>query len=482
MTAPTRTRATAVTVDTVSSAGESDMATRAQLLAEFAQRLQFEDVPTEIMARAKLHILDILGIGLAASDMEYARMIVETVRSWGGYPQSTVLRYGDRLPTPSVVLANGSFTHGLDFDDTHAESITHASSCVVPPALALGEACHADGKAMLTAAVVGYEVIARIGAAAPGGFHHQGYHATPICGTFAAGMVAGKLMGLPAPALAHTLGVCGSQAAGLQAFLDDGSWTKRLHPGWAGHSGVVAAQLASRGFQAPKTVLEGRFGLFATHVGSDAFDPERLTRGLGQEWETARIAFKPYPVCHFSHASMDAALSLQHEYQLQPADIFSGEALVPEHIVPIVCEPLVDKHAPMTTYGALFSLPFCVATNLVHGQARLEHFTPEALQDQDVLGLTARIGYRVESWPRFPQYFSGGMRLTLRDGRTVERRETTNRGHPDNPMPAAEVQEKFRDNALRALPAPRVEAIIDTVQRLETLSSVAELAALCVAS
>ena len=146
------------------------MGTASEGLAAFAEQLKFEDIPSNVIARVKLHILDILGIGLAASDMEFARIVVETVRAWGGTPQSTVLRYGDRLPVPSAVLANGSFTHGLDFDDTHAESITHASTCVVPPALAVGEALHVHGKGLLTAAVIGYEVITRIGAAAPGAF------------------------------------------------------------------------------------------------------------------------------------------------------------------------------------------------------------------------------------------------------------------------------------------------------------------------
>lgn len=457
------------------------MGTCAERLAAFAEGVKFEDIPAEVIGRVKLHLLDILGIGLAASDLEYARMVVDTARAWGGAPQSTVLRYGDRLPAPSAVLANGSFTHGLDFDDTHAASITHASTCVVPPALAVGEALHADGKALLTAAVLGYEVITRIGAAAPGAFHHHGFHATPICGAFAAGMVAGKLMGLAPQALVSTLGICGSQAAGLQAFLDDGSWTKRLHPGWAAHGGVIAAQLAARGFRGPKTVLEGRFGLYATHVGSAAFDAEVLTRGLGEDWQAARIAFKPYPVCHFSHASMDAALVLRQKYGVRPEDIEHGEVLVPEDIVPIVCEPLADKQTPTTTYGALFSLPFCAASNLVHGQARLDSFTEAALEDREVLAVAARIGYRVEPWPEFPHTFPGGLRLTLRNGQSVEWREPINRGHPDNPMPAAEVQDKFRHNAARALPADRLETIIGAVERLEDLPRVAELLALCVA-
>jgi 2-methylcitrate dehydratase PrpD len=178
---------------------------------------------------------------------------------------------------------------------------------------------------------------------------------------------------------------------------------------------------------------------------------------------------------------MDAALALRHKYQLRPEEVVSGAVLVPEAIVPIVCEPLADKQAPATTYGALFSLPFCVASNLVYGHARLDSFTETALGDQAVRALAAKIGYRVEPWPEFPQTFPGGLRLTLRDGRTIEWREPINRGHPDNPMPAAEVQEKFRDNARRALPAERVTAVITAVEHLEALPRVTDLMALCVA-
>jgi 2-methylcitrate dehydratase PrpD len=215
-------------------------------------------------------------------------------------------------------------------------------------------------------------------------------------------------------------------------------------------------------------------------VGQDAFDPQVLTRALGQEWEAARISFKPYPVCHFSHASMDAALALRQKYQLHPEDIVSGEVLVPEAIVPIVCEPLADKQAPTTTYGALFSLPFCVASNLLYGHARLDSFIETALRDQAVLATAAKIGYEVEPWPEFPHVFPGGLRLTLQDGRKLEWREPINRGHPDNPMQAHEVQEKFRDNARRALAAERLDAVIAVVERLETLPRVTELSALCV--
>jgi 2-methylcitrate dehydratase PrpD len=220
--------------------------------------------------------------------------------------------------------------------------------------------------------------------------------------------------------------------------------------------------------------------LYASHVGREAFDAERLSRGLGQEWEAARIAFKPYPVCHFSHASMDAALHLRQQYDLDPQAIVAGEVLVPEAIVPVVCEPLADKQAPTSTYGALFSLPFCVASNLLYGHARLDSFGETALRDQKVLETAAKIGYQVEPWPEFPQTFPGGLRLRLRDGQTIEWREPINRGHPDNPLRTDEVRAKFRDNAQRVLPAARLDAIMATLDQLDALPRVAELTRLCV--
>ncbi len=457
------------------------MGTVAQSLAEFAGSLRYEGIPREVISEIKPHILDALGIGLAASDLEYAHQILDVVRSWGGQPESTVMKYGDVLPMTSAVLANASFVHGLDFDDTHTESITHASACVVPTALAVGEKLRVDGKTLLAAAVAGYEVMTRIGLASPGGFHKHGYHATPICGTFAAGIIVGKLMGLPQEALANAMGICGSQAAGLQAFLDDGSWTKRLHAGWASHSGVVAAQLARSGFRGPATVIEGRYGILASHLGSGQFDPDRILRDLGKTWETSRISLKPYPVCHFSHATMDSARILMKEHSIKPEDIVAGEALVPEKIVSIVCEPLKEKQAPTDVYGALFSLPFCIATIAVHGKAGLDLFTESALKDEKVLSVAKKIRCQVASWPQFPRYFSGGLRLKLKDGREVEHLEPINRGNPDNAMEISEVRAKFSDNASRALPADRIERISDAIDRLENMPDVAELAAMLVA-
>ncbi|MFQ5896122.1 MAG: MmgE/PrpD family protein, partial [Nitrospinota bacterium] len=442
------------------------MSTLSDRLAAFAAGMSWQEIPPEVRGKAKLHILDALGVGLAAAELDFARAVAGMVREWGGKEEATVLRHGDRLPAPHAALANGSFIHGLDFDDTHSASITHASACVVPAALAAAEAAGvagaagADGRSLLAAAVVGYEVTARIGGAAPGGFHARGFHPTPLCGAFGAAAAGGRLLGLAPRALADALGIVGSQAAGLQEFLDDGSSVKRLHPGWAAHSGLAAAELAGRGFSGARRVLEGRFGLYAAHVEGGRFSEKTLVGELGRRWETLSISFKPYPCCHFNHAAMDAARAIARERALEPHEVEGVELLVPELVAHIVCEPLSMKKAPPTTYAALFSLPYCVALALTKRRARLEDFSEEAIRDPELLSLAGRTSYTTYASPDFPRYFPGGVRVRLRGGETLERREPINRGHPENPMAAEEVAEKFRANASRALPPEQVEDVV----------------------
>ncbi|MEE9274792.1 MAG: MmgE/PrpD family protein, partial [bacterium] len=439
----------------------------------------FEEIPARVIEKAKLHLLDALGIALAATREPYAESITSLVREWGGAPQATLWGHGDRLPAAHAALANGSYIHGLDFDDTHTASIAHMSACVIPTALAAGEAAGAGGREILAAVVAGYEIIARIGAAAPGAFHARGFHATPVCGAFGSAAVAGRLLGIGPQAIAHALGTVGSQASGIQEFLDDGSWVKRLHPGWAAHAGMIAAQLCGRGFLGARKVFEGRFGLYATHAPEGRFDPGELIGGLGERWETLNISFKPYPCCHFNHAAMDAARNLVREIGAAHEEIARVEAIVPEPVIPIVAEPAEHKRRPNTPYAALFSLPYCLALNVVKGGATLEDFKEENLGDPRILALAEKVECRGEPSERFPKYFHGAVRLTLADGRVFEREEPINRGNPENPMRREEVEEKFRRNAARALPPEKVEAAARAALALDDAPDAGDLMAAC---
>jgi 2-methylcitrate dehydratase PrpD len=451
--------------------------TLAERLATFAAGLAYADIPAAVTESVRLRILDILGLGLAASTSDVAPSLQGALEGWASRGDCTVINAKLTAAAPLAILMNGALAHALDFDDTHAASITHASAVVVPTVLTLGEAGAVDGRTVITAAVAGYEAIARLGMAASGAFHDRGWHASAVCGTFAAALAAGKCEGLDAPRLTAALGIAGSFASGLMEFLEDGSWVKRVHPGWAGHSSAVAAALARGGFSGPASILEGRFGFYQAFLGRapDAAPYETL----GREWETLRVSFKPYPCCHLAHAVIDCALELRRAHRLAPDDIEGVECLVPAGEVPIICEPREAKVAPRTRYDAQFSLPFTVAAALVDGRLGLETFAVSRLRDERVLALAARVRHRVDADARYPDTFPGWVRLRLRDGRTVEARQADPRGGPARPLPPGAVVEKFRENAGAVLPAARIEEIEQAVLGLDTRKDAGDVMRLC---
>jgi 2-methylcitrate dehydratase PrpD len=449
--------------------------TLAERLARFTASLRLEALPADVVDSVKLRVLDTLGLALAGSRADFAPALLGIVDGQPG--ACTVVGATAGAPAPLAILVNGALAHGLDFDDTHAASITHASAVIVPTVLALGEARGLDGAAAIVAAVAGYEAITRLGMAASGAFHDRGWHATAVCGPFAAALAAGRCEGLDGARLTAALGIAGSCASGILEFLEDGSSVKRLHPGWAGHGGAVAATLARGGFTGPSTVLEGRFGFYATFLGKAPDTAPFET--LGREWETLRVAFKPYPCCHYNHAYLDCALELRTAHGVAVEDIDAIECRVPAGEVPIVCEPAETKARPRTTYEAQFSLPFSVAAALVDGRVGVQTYTPARLGDPGVLALAARVRYAVDTESRFPASFPGWVRVRLKDGRTLEARADDARGGPVSPLPRDEIVQKFRANARGALPGDRVQALERRVLELERLPSLRALTAHC---
>jgi 2-methylcitrate dehydratase PrpD len=444
--------------------------TVAERLAGFAAGLRFEGLPAEVVESVRLRVLDTLGLALAGARADFAPALLSVLG--GEHGACTVLGTECTASAPLAVLANGALAHGLDFDDTHPASITHASAVVVPTVLALAESRGLDGRAVITAAVAGYETITRVGMAASGAFHDRGWHATAVCGPFAAALAAGRCVELDATCLTAALGIAGSCASGVMEFLEDGSAVKRLHPGWAAHAGVLAATLASGGFGGPATIFEGRFGFYSTFLGK-APDPAPFET-LGHRWETLDVAFKPYPCCHYNHAYLDGALDLRSAHGIDGTAIESIECGVPAGQVPIVCEPASTKARPRTTYEAQFSLPFSVAAAFVDGRVGIDTYSAARLTDSRVLSLAARVRYTIDHDSRFPAVFPGRVRVRLNDGRALEARIDDAR-----PPRREAIIDKFRANAARALPSHRVAELEHRVLELERAPSVAPLVALC---
>jgi 2-methylcitrate dehydratase PrpD len=450
----------------------------ASALSKMAAGLQLSSVPGEVVERAKLHILDGIGLGLASNAYEYGQVSACGVTALSaGVGDCSVIGRSERLPVRDAALLNGILIHGLDFDDTHLGSIIHPTCTALPVALSLGESLDVSGADLLAAFVAGAETGIRIGAAVNGAFHHVGYHATGIVSHFAAAVTAGRLLGLSADQITTAQGITGSTASGIQVFLEEGAWTKRFHPGWGAVAGITAAILAKHGFKGPLRPYEGKFGLFDTHLHglADELRPDELTAGLGDRWLFGETALKPYPVCHFIHGCADAALELHRE--IGGARIARVTAFLPQPTLHIVAEPAAAKERPTTDYEAKFSAQFVVAYCLLRGRFGLPDLRSEALEDKDVLDLARRVRCVEDPDSVFPKFFSGGVEIALADGSILRRHVRVNSGAGERSMTAEAVTDKFFACASMHIGHDQAEQVCGAVMHLEQ-HSVREIMAL----
>lgn len=452
-------------------ATDAQAAPAARAIAEFAASLRLDEVPAAVLERAKLHILDALGLGLASNAYDYGRQSVEGIAAMAPPGRCSVIGRPERLEMRDAALANGILIHGLDFDDTHLASIIHPTCTALPCALALGESLETNGADLLAAFLAGAELGIRIGAAVKGAFHHVGYHATGLVSHFSSAVTAGKLLGLDADRIVAAQGIVGSTASGIQVFLEEGAWTKRFHPGWGATAGITAAFLARQGFKGPSRPYEGKFGLFDTHLQAEAghVDLGALTDGLGSTWRFGETALKPYPVCHFIHGCADAAIELHDE--IAGADIIAVDAFLPEPTLHIIAEPPDAKERPTTDYEAKFSAQFVVAHCLLRGRFGLPDLQPQALADSQVRALALKVKCHADPDSAFPTYFSGGVAVRLADGRDLKRHVRVNSGAGERAMSADAVAAKFLASASMTIPASQAEAIGDAVLNLEKTST-----------
>jgi len=453
-------------------------------VASFAVRTRGGEVEQEILRDARRRVTDIVGIALAASGMEPARVVGEVVEGWGGKGQASVVGREGKYPAPGAALLNGTMAHALDYDDTHLPSVLHPSASVVPAALAVAEASGASGRDLLSAVAAGDELVVRVGMAGydpelgNSVFFEKGFHATSICGTLGVALAAAMLYGLDEEATANAVAISASMGAGIIEANRTGGTVKRVHCGWAAHSGIVAAELAARGLTGPPTVFEGRFGFLRAYLDEDA-DAGAITRGLGEHWELARTFFKPYPANHFTHAGIDAAMQLRED-GLNLDDVEALELGVAAPVLRTIAQPEGEKARPKTGYAAQFSGPFTVATALVGGGGlgvSLDDFTDELVRDKEKLRLASLLTCHAdeECTGVFPNQFPAVLRARLRGEKIMEARIMHNRGGPENPLSDEELETKFRANAWRALPEEQTAELEGALGSLENSATVGEV-------
>lgn len=454
------------------------LATQSMLLARWAAGLRAGDLPPEVVAHTRLRILDVIGLVLAGRATAFGRSVRDAVLTLDPAGPARLFGGGERTSPTGAALANGALSQALEFDDTHNESIVHMSSPAVAAALALAEAAATpiSGRDLIAAIALGNEISCRIGSLVPGQFHRRGFHPTGLFATFGATFLAAKLGGLDVPQMVNACGIAGSFASGLLECWVDGTQSKFLHPGWAAQSGLTAAALARAGATGPATVLEGRFGLFASHLQDGTTrDFGRITDGLGQRWESEKASFKPFPAAHVIHPYIDAVLRLRAEHGIDPAEVEAIHCPVAAYITGIVLEPIAEKRRPRSDSHGRVSLQYSLAEALVRGRLGKDAYQAGFLGNPAILRLADRVTYEVDPAFPGPERFKGAVTITLRDGRSFSAVEENNRGSAANPMSDAEIIAKFDENSGEILPADRRRRLVEAVMTLEQSLDAARL-------
>jgi 2-methylcitrate dehydratase PrpD len=453
--------------------------TLVQQLAAFMVRTAAGHYPAEMRAAARLHALDTIGIAIAASRLDTSLALRDYVLEEGGRPAATAIGVPGRVPAALAALVNGTLAHSLDYDDTHLPSIVHPSASVVPAVLAACEALGTGGATAVAAIAAGIEVCVRLGMVGydPEGrdsiFFSRGQHATSICGAIAAAGAVAAASGQGEEQIAHAMAIAASMASGIIEGNRTGGTVKRMHCGWAAHSAVSAAGLARHGFTGPPTVFEGHFGFFRAFLGDRSF-PAAATDGLGERWELARVSFKPYPANHYTHAGIDAAVTLRRGGVLA-RDVESADLGVAAPTLPTIGQPIEIKRRPKTGYDAKFSAPYTIAAALLGGGGLglgLDDFTDELVREPERQRLMDRVSVRADPdcGRIYPDQFPAVLTLRTKDGTEHRREVMTNLGGPLRPLSDAQLVRKFEDNARTVLDPAAVGRVVDLISRLDQLA------------
>ncbi|MEX2451784.1 MAG: MmgE/PrpD family protein [Rhodospirillales bacterium] len=430
--------------------------------AEFVANLHYEDLPADVVQKAKLHLRDGVGNQIAASAIgESAKHVIALAEEWGGARQSTVVGYGLKLPTPMAAMCNAMLGHGVELDDAHGSGLVKSGSVLVPSAFAIAEQTGASGKDVITAVVAAYEIAIRIAKAINPGHRQRGYHTTGTVSPFGAAALTAKLLGCDAEKTAWALGLAGMQSAGIQSYLADPCLAKPFSPGKAAFNGVLAGILASRGLSGPRTVLESHEGFFKAFT--DQVKLEELDiDGLGDRFCLMEVGFKPHAACRYAHGPIDLAQSFHAEEGITIDDVDHAVSHMSELSIRQASKPVCAN-----LNVAMGSTEFGVALGLDRGVNGLRSYW-DGYKDKRLHEAAAdKITLKAE-----PEFGVGGrqavLEVTLKNGRVLKRRQEEPKGEPSNPLSPEQLEQKFMDMACIVLEENDAAKIGERLMTLET--------------
>jgi len=440
-----------------------------QELVKYCSGLRFSQLPEEVIDRVKYLFLDFIGVACRGSQEDSSKTIYRFVRETiQGFQNGEIIGTKQKAPYLYAALANGTSAHAIEMDDVNNEASLHPGVVVFPSSLATGEMVGADGKRFIEAVVSGYEVTIRLGRAlGPENSYKRGFHPTGTCGTFGSSIAASKLMGLKEERMVSAMGIAGSQAAGSMEYLAQGAWTKRFHAGWAALSGMIAAQLAQKGFKGPSSIIEGRDGFL--HAYSNGADPSKVLEGIGSWFGVTRTSVKPHACCRYMQPPIDAVLKILRENDLQPDRVEKIRLGLLRAGFHLIADPIERKYSPQSIVDAQFSAPFGAAVALLYRRAGLDEFQLSKIKSEKVkqaMRLVECVG-DPELDRTFPKQWCATAEIITRDGKKYFAKVDHCKGDPENPLSWDELVEKFHGLCHRRMTKERRLKVVKEVRGLE---------------
>jgi 2-methylcitrate dehydratase PrpD len=445
-------------------------------LADFAAGLKYQDLPAEVVRHTKLLALDAIGCCLYGSTLPWTRKLIDMIREEGGAQRAAVIGAGFKTSISQAALANSTAGHAFESDDMHKASLFHPGSICLPVALACAEAEGGkSGRDVITAMVAGNEVGTRVGMAGTMGLFFRGWHPQGTSGTFVSGATASNMLGLNAEQTRDAIGIAATQASGLMA-AQEGAMVKRMHSGRAAQSGVYGALLARRGFTGIKNVIEADFGGFLSTM-TDKVDADKLTKGLGSEWETLIVGFKPFSSVASIQAALDALRQLMQQNKLTADDIADLRADV-STMTHVHCS---WEYKAQGVTAAQMNLFFGLAAIATDGNAFVDQYREDRLRDPKILDIIKRT--KSDPDPEIDNMgplFRHAARVYVRtkDGRELKKEMLHRLGSPENPLKPEQVHEKFRTLARHCLSPADTDAVINLTQSLDQQEDLGKLTAI----
>ena len=444
-----------------------------RLVAEFVTTTSDESIPEEAIARAKELFLDTIGVAIAGSMSEPGQIVHDLFKEYGGAPEATVIGLGSKMPAPSSALVNGTFAHADDFDDSTPTQWFHPSTTLVPSALAMGEKLGASGRQVIIAHLIGIEVARKLASAYVGrSLVLKGWSGTGIFGTLGASVVGARLLGLDQEQTECCLGIAADQASSM--VFGHGTAVGPFSAGHAASCGLIAAQLAQRGFTAPRAALEGgrRKGFFGCFLGGEEYDASAMVDHLGDPWEVISpgSVIKAFPSCTANHPAIEATLRLVSQNNFSSKDVKYIECVTTSRAE----RALVYTH-PSTGLEGKFSMRFPIAVGVLDGKVHPRQFTDSRVREPALVDMMekVKVSYEANGTPEVP--FPSTVTIHLKDGRSFTEHQEDAEGTPSRPMSMEKLAAKYRQCAVVVLKSSQVERSLEVLSSIEELDTMEEL-------